>query len=93
MKVIIKKPVVSEKSISQGAVSKYTFVVNVDATKPQVAAAINQLFKVKVTDVNIVNTPGKVKVFKRIKGKRSDIKKAVVTLKAGEKITLFEEAK
>jgi large subunit ribosomal protein L23 len=93
MKVIITKPVVSEKSISQGVVSKYTFVVNADSTKPQVKGAIKQLFKVDVDDVNIINTPGKVKMFKRRKGQRSDIKKAVVTLKAGQKINLFEEAK
>lgn len=93
MKVIIKQPVVSEKSISQGVVNKYTFAVNADATKPQVVSAIKHLFKVDVTDVNIVNTPGKVKRYKRIEGKRSDQKKAIVTLKAGQKINLFEEAK
>lgn len=93
MKVIIKQPVVSEKSISQGVVNKYTFAVNSDATKPQVVSAIKHLFKVDVTDVNIVNTPGKVKRYKRIEGKRSDQKKAIVTLKAGQKINLFEEAK
>lgn len=93
MKVIIKRPVVSEKSISQGVVSKYTFEVNADATKPQVIGAIKALFKVDVTDVNIINTPGKVKRYKRVEGKRSDRKKAVVTLKSGQKINLFEEAK
>lgn len=93
MKVIVKKPVVSEKSITQGAVSKYTFLVNSDATKPQVAASIAQLFKVVVDNVNIVNIRGKVKTYRRQKGQRANQKKAIVTLKAGQKINLFEEAK
>lgn len=93
MKVIIKHPVVSEKSISQGAVNKYTFEVNKDATKSQVKGAIKSLFKVEVTDVNITNIKGKPKTYKRIKGTRADQKKAVVTLKPGQRINLFEEAK
>jgi len=93
MKVIIKQPVISEKSILQGAVSKYTFLVNSNATKQQVVGAIKNLFKVDVTDVNIVNQKGKVKTYRRIQGTRASQKKAIVTLKAGQKINLFEEAK
>lgn len=93
MKVIIKQPVVSEKSISQGAVNKYTFLVNGDATKSQVEGAVKQLFKVEVTAVNITNIKGKVKNYRRVKGVRADQKKAVITLKAGQRINLFEEAK
>ena len=90
---IIKKPIISEKSISQGGVSKYTFVVDPKATKPMIARMISQLFKVTVVAVNIIRRPGKTKKFKRITGQRSDHKHAVVTLKSGDRITLFEENK
>jgi len=93
MSVIIKKPVISEKSISQGVTSKYTFLVNKKATKPQIQDAISKLFNVTVVSVNLINLPGKEKRFKRIVGRRSNRKHAVVTLKSGETITLFEEKK
>lgn len=93
MKVLIKKPIISEKSVSQGSVNKYTFLVDRSANKHDVATAITALFKVAVADVNIVNIPGKVKRFRKTISKRSDIKKAVVTLKAGQTINLFEEKK
>ena len=90
---IIKKPVISEKSISQGAVSKYTFWVDSGASKPVIADAVSKLFKVTVREVNIINQHGKLKQFKRIAAKRSNRKKAIVTLKAGDRIGLFEENK
>jgi len=90
---IIKKPVISEKSISQGTVSKYTFWVDVSANKYLIADTVAKLFKVTVREVNIINQQGKLKRFKRVAAKRSDRKKAIVTLKAGDKIGLFEENK
>lgn len=93
MKVIIKQPVISEKSILQGATSKYTFLVNGNANKQEVVGAIKNLFKVDVTDVNITNVKGKTKRYRRTEGTRAHQKKAVVTLKKGQKIDLFEEAK
>lgn len=91
MKVILKQPVISEKSISQGAVSKYTFVVGEDATKPEIAKAVESAFKVKVTKVNRLTLPGKPKRYRRISSQRSDRHYAVVTLKSGDRIPLFEE--
>ncbi|RLC37923.1 50S ribosomal protein L23 [candidate division Kazan bacterium] len=92
MSIIIKKPIISEKSISQGAVNKYTFQVAGGSTKPAIAKAIEKLFNVTVIKVNTVKLPGKPKQFKRIKSYRSNRHHAVVTLKAGDKITLFEDS-
>lgn len=91
MRIVIKKPVISEKSISQGAVNKYTFKVARGSNKREIAAAITKLFKVTVVKVNTMKLPGKPKNFKRIKSYRSDRHHAIVTLKAGDKIALFED--
>jgi len=91
MRIVIKKPVISEKSVSQGATNKYTFLVDGSADKYTVAKAVSELFKVTVEAVNIINIPGKVKRFRKTEAKRSDKSKAIVTLKAGQKINLFEE--
>lgn len=93
MKVIIRKPVISEKSISQGRISKYTFLVDSKATRNQIKKAVSELFKVTVRSVSIVRLPGKPKTYRRVSGKRAARKHAVVTLKQGETIALFEEKK
>lgn len=69
---------------------KYTFVVDKSANKDAVARSCHDLFGVNVESVNLANIKGKIKMTKRVKGKRSDYKKAVITLKSGEKIDLFE---
>jgi large subunit ribosomal protein L23 len=72
--------------------SQYTFVVHPYATKTQIRHAIEELFKVNVLHVNTVNVRGKARSFARrgvrTRGKQSDYKKAIVTLKAGQKIEL-----
>ena len=94
MKLTIQKPVISEKSVSQGSqANKYTFVVDSSATKLSVAKAVAAMFKVNVKTVNIVNIVGKLKRYRRVAGKRSDRKKAIVTLASGQHINLFEESK
>lgn len=94
MKVIVKKPVISEKSISQQSTgNKYTFLINPRATRDQVKKAVSKLFDVTVESVNIVCLPSKAKTFKRIGGKRAARKHAIVTLKKGDSIALFEEKK
>jgi len=87
---ILKKALVSEKSFSNAAEGKFTFVVQKNADKASVMAAVKDLFKVNPLTVNIINIKGKVKRSKKGQGQRSDIKKAIVTLKKGEKIDLFE---
>jgi len=90
MKEILKKPLISEKSFADAAAGKFTFLVAKGSTKDEIATAVKKLFQVEVTDVNTANYKGKIKSTKRGKGKRSDFKKAIVSLKSGQKIALFE---
>jgi len=85
-KSVVLKPVISEKSFSAEEVGKYIFHVTPEANKDLVAKNVESIFGVKVQKVNIVSIPGKKKRVGRIFGKRNDIKKAIVTLKKGEKI-------
>ncbi len=89
-KIINLKPQVTEKAFALAGQGKYTFVVENNANKHIVAETIEKLFKVKVTAVNILNIPGKVKRTRRGVGTRKDYQKAVVTLKKGDKIDIFE---
>lgn len=77
---IIRKPVITEKSMAAMAEKKYTFIVHVDANKSQIKRAVEEVFNVKVEDVNTINGLGKTKRMGVHVGKRSDYKKAVVTL-------------
>lgn len=87
---ILKNALISEKSFTKTAESKFTFIVTKSATKETVAATVKDLFGVDVISVNIANMIGKVKRSKKGLGRRSDLKKATVTLKKGQKIDLFE---
>lgn len=69
---------------------KYTFRVPLAATKVEIRQAVEQIFKVKVQAVNTMRYEGKMKRLGRTQGRRGDWKKAVVTLKPGETIELFE---
>ena len=89
---ILIKPVVSEKSYHQITENRYTFKVHKDAHKTQVRHAVEELFDVKVTRVNIVKMPAKPKRRGMIKGTRPGWKKAIVELKAGDKIEIYEGA-
>jgi large subunit ribosomal protein L23 len=77
---IIRKPVITEKSMSSMADKKYTFIVHVDANKSQIKRAVEEVFNVKVEDVNTINGLGKTKRMGVHVGKRSDYKKAIVKL-------------
>ncbi|MES9832270.1 MAG: 50S ribosomal protein L23 [Candidatus Thiodiazotropha sp. LLP2] len=86
MKVLLS-PLVSEKSsIIADQNAQYTFRVTTDATKREIAKAVEKLFEVEVERVQVVNVKGKQKRFGAINGKRSDWKKAYVRLKAGSEI-------
>jgi large subunit ribosomal protein L23 len=89
---ILIKPVVSEKSYHQITENRYTFRVHPDAHKTQVRQAVEELFDVKVVGVNIVKMPPKPKRRGMIKGSKPGWKKAIVELKAGDKIEIFEGA-
>ena len=83
---VILAPVITEKATMASEENKVVFKVRKDATKPQIKAAVEQLFDVKVTAVNTLVRKGKRKAFRGIRGQQSDIKKAVVTLAEGHKI-------
>ena len=83
---VIVAPVITEKATMLSEHNKVVFKVAKTATKPQIKAAIEKLFDVKVKSVNTIVTEGKVKVFRGRLGQRSDIKKAVVTLEEGHSI-------
>ena len=87
---IIIRPLITEKSTTLMAEGKYVFEVAKSANKIEIAKAISQIFKVKVASVNTINVEGKVKRMGRFIGKRSDYKKAIVKLAAGETIEFFE---
>ena len=83
---VILAPVVTEKSTRVSEHNQVVFKVRKEATKPEIKAAIEGLFNVKVTAVNTLIQKGKMKRFKGRVGFRSDVKKAVVTLAAGQSI-------
>ncbi len=87
---ILIRPIVTEKSTALMEQGKYTFRVPLAVTKIQIRQAVEQIFKVKVQAVNTMRYEGKLKRMGRTQGRRSDWKKAVVTLKPGEAIELFE---
>jgi len=90
---VLKGPILTEKSTTQKeTVNKVTFEVDRRANKIEIKQAVEKIFKVKVTDVHTMVVRGKIKRYKNVLGKRSDWKKAVVTLKPGEKVPFLEGA-
>jgi large subunit ribosomal protein L23 len=89
---LVLTPKISEKAIALAERGMYVFEVPTSTNKIEVAKAIEAAFKVNVIDVNMMITKGKLKRFKQILGRQKDIKKAIVRLKAGQKISLFEGA-
>lgn len=89
---VIISPVVSEKSFAEAERGKYTFVVSAKATKPQIRSAVEQIWGVHVAKVNTLRRRGKTVRRRFVTGRRSDVRRAVVTLHAGEKIEMFEGA-
>lgn len=83
---VIVSPVITEKSTLVSEHNQVVFNVARDASKPEIKAAVEALFGVKVKSVNTMLRKGKVKRFRGITGKQSDIKKAVVTLVDGQSI-------
>jgi large subunit ribosomal protein L23 len=85
---VVVAPVITEKATLLSEQNKVVFQVAGDATKDEIAAAVEALFKVNVTKVNTLNVKGKTKRFRGIMGRRSDVKKAVVTLAEGPSIDI-----
>ena len=89
---VILTPIVSEKSYTASTRGSYTFKVHPDAHKTQIRQAVEQLFDVSVVNVNIIKVQPKPKRRGVTKGTRSGWKKAIVQLKQGDKIEIFEGA-
>ena len=83
---VIRKPIITEKATLVGEANAFVFEVAMDANKPQIKAAVENLFDVKVKAVNTTVTKGKTKRFRGRPGVRSDVKKAYVTLVEGNSI-------
>lgn len=89
--LLIKRPLVTEKSVAGARGGKYSFEVHPDANKIEIRKAVEEKFKVKVVKVNTVHIPGKTKRMGRFRpGRTAAWKKAIVTLAPGHKIPLFE---
>ena len=90
---IILKPIITEASMvgaaNEEGKRKYTFAVAKGSNKPEIAKAVEELFKVKVEKVNTLNMKGKLRRYGRFEGYKSDWKKAVVTLTANSKSIEF----
>jgi large subunit ribosomal protein L23 len=84
----ILAPVITEKATVLSEQNKVVFRVAEDATKDEIAAAVEELFKVRVIKVNTLITKGKTKRFRGIIGRRNDVKKAIVTLAEGQSIDI-----
>ena len=87
---VIIRPVVSEKSYAGLEGNRYTFLVRPDANKTEIKEAIQKIWNVRVLGVNTMIRKGKVKRQRFVTGRRSDQKRAVVTLAAGDSIEIFE---
>jgi large subunit ribosomal protein L23 len=86
---ILLRPVISEKSYRLADEGKYTFLVAPSSNKTQIRQAVEEVFRVKVTGVNTVNRPGKRRRTRFGWGKRSDTKRAIVSLASGDRIDIF----
>ena len=89
-RLLIKRPIVTEKTTKLMEQNKYCFVVDPKANKTQIKHAVEEIFKVKVKAVNTLNYLGKMKRMGRYEGRRPSWKRAIVTLEKGNRIEFFE---
>tara|TARA_Y100001947_G_scaffold144277_1_gene137925 strand:- start:181 stop:483 length:303 start_codon:yes stop_codon:yes gene_type:complete len=89
---VIRKPIITEKATNALDLNQYTFEVDHRAAKPDIKAAVETMFNVKVIGVNTMNPPRRSRRVGKFAGKRSQIKKAIVRLAEGDKIQLFPES-
>ena len=85
---VILSPIVTEKATAASEKNKVVFKVRLDATKTEIKHAVETLFEVKVKGVNTLVRKGKKKIFRGMRGKQSDVKKAIVTLEEGNTIDI-----
>jgi large subunit ribosomal protein L23 len=89
---VIRRPLITEKATRAIEINQYTFEVDHRAAKPDIKAAVEHLFDVKVVGVSTMNPPRRTRRVGRFAGKRAQVKKAVVRLAPGDAIQLFPEA-
>jgi len=87
---VLRRPLITEKATLLKEEDKYAFEVASKATEPQIKKAVEKIFKVKVSKVNVMTVPGKTRRFGRRQVTGSPWKKAIVTLVPGHKITFYE---
>jgi large subunit ribosomal protein L23 len=87
-RTVIRRPIVTEKSMRGTAINKYTFEIDGTATKPVVRDAVQRLFSVRVTKVNVIRIPGRARRRGQHHYRESGYRKAIVTLVDGDKIDL-----
>lgn len=88
---LVLRPIVTEKATLLLEQNKYVFEVILKATKPEIKAAIESLFEVKVTSVNTIRPPRKKRRVGKFVGYKPQYKRAIITLRVGDSITLFPE--
>ena len=89
---VIRRPLITEKATNALEINQYTFEVDHRAAKPDIKAAIEKLFNVRVIGISTMNPPRRTRRIGRFSGKRSQVKKAVVRLAEGNSIQLFPES-
>ena len=89
---VIRRPLITEKATRGLDLNQYTFEVDPRAAKPDIKAAVEQMFDVRVIGVNTMNPPRRTRRIGRFAGKRSQVKKAIVRLAEGSTIQLFPES-
>ena len=90
---VIRKPIITEKATwLKEKENKYVFEVNMSCNKIEIKRAVEELFKVSVTNVCTYKTHGKIRIYGKFRGKRPDCKRAVVQLEEGDTIEFFEGA-
>ena len=89
---VIRRPLITEKATRGIDINQYTFEVDHRAAKPEIKAAIEQMFDVKVVGISTMNPPRRSRRVGRFSGKRSQVKKAIVRLAEGNSIKLFPES-
>ena len=88
-KFLIKNPIITEKATQISSLGKYVFLVSKKATKQEIRKALKAIYKVDAQDVNVLNVKGKVRRLGRSVGVKPGYKKAVVTLKKGQKLDIL----
>jgi large subunit ribosomal protein L23 len=85
---LIQKHWVTEKATDLNTIGKYVFMVKPEATKSEIKKAVKELYKVDVTNVNVVNRPSRMKRFRNTRVRTGAYRKAIVTIKEGQKIDI-----